>query len=102
MSSSNQQLWLAWALVSGGFLLLLGMGLFMTSAAAANPQLAKVRSWFLPGKTSHGHYQIELACEACHVKPLSALATTSSRAAVAAEARPSSRSDLPSLWRAVT
>lgn len=69
MSSTNQQLWLAWALVSGGFLLLLGMGLFMTSAAAANPQLAKVRSWFLPGKTSHGHYQIELACEACHVKP---------------------------------
>lgn len=69
MASTNQQLWLAWTLVSGSFLLLLGMGLFMTSAAPANPQLAKVRAWFLPGKTSHAHYQIELACEACHVRP---------------------------------
>ncbi len=69
MASGNQQLWLWWGLVSGGFLLLLGMGLFMTSSAAANPQLAQVRAWFLPGETSHGHYQIELACEACHVKP---------------------------------
>jgi len=69
MASSNQQLWLAWSLVSGGFLALLGMGLFMTSQAAESPRLAQVRAWFLPGETSHGHFQIELACEACHVKP---------------------------------
>ena len=25
-----------------------------------------LRSWLLPGQTSHGHYQIELACTACH------------------------------------
>ena len=25
---------------------------------------------FLPGKTSHGHYQIEMACVACHSDPL--------------------------------
>ena len=24
---------------------------------------------FLPGQTSHGHYQIELACESCHTEP---------------------------------
>ncbi|MFO7325343.1 MAG: cytochrome c3 family protein [Pseudomonadota bacterium] len=69
MAGSNQQLWLAWALVSAGFLLLLGMALFSTTDASASPQLARVRAWFLPGQTSHGHYQIELACEACHVKP---------------------------------
>jgi hypothetical protein len=69
MASSNQQLWLWWGLTSCGFLLLLGMGLFMTSRAAESPQLAQVRGWFLPGETTHGHYQIELACEACHVKP---------------------------------
>lgn len=63
------QLWTIWALVSSAALLLLGLGLFMTSRAADHPQLAQVRSWFLPGKTSHAHYQIELACEACHVKP---------------------------------
>jgi predicted CXXCH cytochrome family protein len=69
MASSNQQMWLAWSLVSAGFLVLLGMGLFMTSQAAESPRLAQVRAWFLPGQTSHAHYQIELACEACHVKP---------------------------------
>jgi hypothetical protein len=69
MASSNQQLWLWWGLVSGGFLLLLCMGLFMTSRAAESPKLSQVRAWFLPGQTTQGHYQIELACEACHVKP---------------------------------
>ena len=24
------------------------------------------RRMFLPGRTSHGHHQIELACNACH------------------------------------
>ena len=27
------------------------------------------RAIYLPGETSHGHYAIELACEACHTEP---------------------------------
>jgi len=27
---------------------------------------ASARAWMLPGPTTHGHYQIELACESCH------------------------------------
>jgi predicted CXXCH cytochrome family protein len=40
--------------------------LFMTDRAADQPLLAQARAQFLPGATSVGHYQIELACEACH------------------------------------
>ena len=25
---------------------------------------------FMPGQTTHGHHQIELACDACHTSPL--------------------------------
>lgn len=69
MAIATRQLWMMWGLLSVAFVVLLTMGLFMTSRAAEHPQLAKVRAWFLPGQTSHGHYQIELACESCHVKP---------------------------------
>ncbi len=69
MAPGSRKMWIWWSLVSGGLLALLAAGLFMTSRAADQPQLAQVRSWFLPGETTHGHYQIELACESCHVKP---------------------------------
>ena len=69
MASNNRQLWLWWGVVSAALLVLLGMSLFLTSRAAESPQLAQVRAWFVPGETTHGHHQIELACEACHVKP---------------------------------
>jgi hypothetical protein len=60
--------WIWWGALSvsiGGYLT---AGLLMKSAAG-NPWLAPARSMFLPGKTSHGHYQIELACESCHKSP---------------------------------
>jgi hypothetical protein len=60
--------WVWWGVLSvcvGGYLT---AGLLMKSAAG-NPWLTPARSLFLPGKTSHGHYQIELACESCHVTP---------------------------------
>jgi hypothetical protein len=41
----------------------------LTKSAASNPLLQPARTTFLPGKTSHGHYQIELACESCHASP---------------------------------
>jgi hypothetical protein len=61
-------IWLIWIamtlMVAGVF----GASLFMTKRAADHPLLAQVRSVFMPGKTTAGHYQIELACEACHTK----------------------------------
>jgi hypothetical protein len=58
-------LWLVWALVSiviAGYLAV-GIG---SADAARNPWLAQARLLLLPGKTTSGHYQIELACESCH------------------------------------
>lgn len=69
MRARERQLWLWWALASLALLGLLAAGLFMTARAAGHPRLAQVRAWFLPGRTSYAHYQIELACEACHVQP---------------------------------
>lgn len=48
--------------------LVLAASLFMTKRAADHPVLAQVRAQFLPGTTTAGHYQIELACEACHTQ----------------------------------
>jgi formate-dependent nitrite reductase cytochrome c552 subunit len=41
----------------------------LSKQAASSPLLSPARELLLPGKTTHGHYQIELACEACHAKP---------------------------------
>ncbi|MGH8616890.1 MAG: cytochrome c3 family protein [Burkholderiales bacterium] len=57
--------WIVWGLSSvliGGYL---AAGIFAKDAATM-PWLAPARTLFLPGQTSHGHYQIELKCEACH------------------------------------
>jgi mono/diheme cytochrome c family protein len=61
-------MWMIWGLSSLLIAAYLLTGLFSKSAAG-NPLLAPARSAFVPGKTTHGHYQIELACEACHAKP---------------------------------
>jgi hypothetical protein len=60
--------WIWWGIASvasGGYLTL---GL-LAKSAATHPLLTPARGMFLPGKTSHGHYQIELACESCHASP---------------------------------
>ena len=37
--------------------------------AAKSATLAPARALLLPGRTTHGHHQIELACESCHARP---------------------------------
>lgn len=37
--------------------------------SATLPVLASARAALLPGQTTHGHHQIELACESCHSSP---------------------------------
>jgi len=48
-------LWLSWILVT------LLLTVYLTHSL-----LGQDKSDFLPGEGSHGHYQIEMACEACH------------------------------------
>jgi formate-dependent nitrite reductase cytochrome c552 subunit len=65
-SKSHRTYWIGWAIMTlaiGGYLAV-GM---LSKGAAGKPLLAPARQALLPGKTSHGHYQIELACESCHV-----------------------------------
>lgn len=68
MLGGNTTLWLVWGLLSlmlSGWLL---AGL-LTEAPPENGLAAQARRLLLPGETSHGHYQIELACESCHGEP---------------------------------
>lgn len=53
--TSNKKYWLIWILLSS-----LGSGWLVFNLQADD------KTYFLPGKTSHGHYQIEMACTACH------------------------------------
>ena len=47
---------------------LLATGLLYERSASL-PVLASARALLLPGPTTHGHHQIELACESCHGRP---------------------------------
>jgi len=60
MQRKNFTLWIVWLLVSAGIALYLVSRLFSEEAD---------KTVFLPGTTSAGHYQIELACGACHTGP---------------------------------
>jgi hypothetical protein len=65
---AKKAFWILWGVLSvaiGGYL---ATGL-LAKSAATNPLLSPARQVLLPGKTSHGHYQIELACESCHGSP---------------------------------
>lgn len=50
--------WIVWVVITSGLVGYLAYSLFAQPAAAART--------FLPGVTTHGHYQIELACHECH------------------------------------
>ncbi|MGX6565774.1 ammonia-forming cytochrome c nitrite reductase subunit c552 [Cupriavidus necator] len=67
-SKSRRVLWVYWGVLSVAMLAYFSIGLFYKEAAR-HPLLVSARMAFLPGQTSHGHYQIELACESCHSKP---------------------------------
>lgn len=66
--SKYKRLWLAWGVLS-----VMALGYFAAGmwydGAKTSPLLVPAREALLPGHTSHGHYQVELACEACHTDP---------------------------------
>lgn len=53
---STKRLWLFWGLAT----------VFLIASAAAVMAYGGPRHWFLIGKTTDAHHQIELACTACH------------------------------------
>ena len=56
MKKKNVKWWIIWVLFS-----------FVLSAYYAYALVGGgSKESFLPGETTHGHYQIELACGACH------------------------------------
>ena len=56
MKKSNMKWWLLWLIGS------MGLGAFYAYALVGEGD----KQHFIPGQTSHGHYQIELACDGCH------------------------------------
>jgi predicted CXXCH cytochrome family protein len=59
-------LWILWGLMSIATAIFLGAGIL--GERSREGLLASARIFMLPGKTTHGHYQIELACESCHTE----------------------------------
>lgn len=51
------KLWLLWGTLSVAITLILSFALW-----------GEKQYWFLPGKASHGHHQIERECELCHTR----------------------------------
>lgn len=56
---AGRGLWVAWGVLTVGLSSWLGFTLFSPKAD---------RRIFLPGQTTHAHYQIEMKCEACHTE----------------------------------
>lgn len=63
--AKRKLLWIYWAALTLAAAAYLTAGL-VNPAAGNSPWLSPARALFLPGQTSHGHYQIELKCETCH------------------------------------
>lgn len=63
--SGSRKFWLLWTVLSAALAGWLGYGLSFAKLSD-NPVRSQARSMFLPGQTTAGHYQIELACTACH------------------------------------
>lgn len=57
---SRKHYWIAWLLMT-----VVAACVFCTAVSFRRTSLARI---LLPGETTHGHYQIELACDACHTE----------------------------------
>jgi hypothetical protein len=67
-TSGKRALWILWIALTLAAAAYLGAAVFARNAPNS-PWLAAGRAFLLPGQTTHGHYQIELACESCHTRP---------------------------------
>jgi len=55
---TNKVTWISWIVLTA-----------LLSSYYAYALMGNTKSRFLPGQTTSGHYQIELACKACHTNP---------------------------------
>lgn len=63
--SKARKYWFVWTVVSVALSAWLAYGMSFVNLTDS-PVRAQARSMFLPGQTTAGHHQIELACNACH------------------------------------
>ncbi len=68
---SNRRHWLFWGLLTLLLAAYFGIGLAW-SGAAHHAFWQPARAALVPGPSTHGHHQIELACESCHTAPFGA------------------------------
>jgi len=54
---NNKSYWILWGIITISITVFLSYSMFVDTSD---------KTVFLPGDTSHGHYQIEMACSACH------------------------------------
>lgn len=59
LKNKNTFLWIVWFVLTVGLTMYYAMKFYDKESD---------KSVFLPGETTHGHHQIELACESCHSK----------------------------------
>ncbi|MBI1313200.1 NrfA- nitrite reduction protein [bacterium] len=77
---SNVTLWAIWLLLT------VGLGGLLACAVPTSDSTSELSTVFLPGETTHGHYQIEMKCAACH-EPGGSVREESCRDCHAAELR---------------
>lgn len=71
MAKTNNRNWLWWTWGLGSLVLagVIGLALASLMDTAPGRSAFALRAMLLPGQTTHGHHQIELACNACHAQP---------------------------------
>lgn len=66
--NNGKLIWVIWLLVSLALGGLIYAALASIASERVDPLGLQLRSLIVPGKTTHGHHQIELVCEACHTR----------------------------------
>lgn len=64
--SSTTAFLIAWIGISAGTLIFFFYSMFSPPGKDASAIVASTQAMFTPGEMTHGHYQIEMACSACH------------------------------------
>lgn len=65
---NRKSLWSLWLVLTLALAGTIGAALYSLGKPQPNALDLQLRALLLPGSTTHGHHQIELACNACHSK----------------------------------
>ncbi|MBA4743233.1 MAG: cytochrome c3 family protein [Azoarcus sp.] len=67
-SKRKFRMWLLWAVATLALAGVVFAAVASIASGRVDPVSLKLRALILPGETTHGHHQIELACDACHTE----------------------------------